>query len=116
MHQISYKNTLNSKSRQFHTKVRTINRIGPHNLDVISVLVGCLLGDGYASQSKAIIKGTSFRFKQSDIHKDYLFFLSDFFFIRGYCTSSGPRKYKTILINASNEKKILWLRIRYFYI
>lgn len=32
-----------SNSRQFHTKTRTSNRIGPHNLDVISVLVGCLL-------------------------------------------------------------------------
>jgi hypothetical protein len=33
----------NSTSRQFHTKIRTIDRIGPHNSDVISVLVGCLL-------------------------------------------------------------------------
>lgn len=65
MHQILSMNTssLNSKSRQFQTKTLIFNRIGPPNLGVISVLVGCLLGDGYASQSKAIIKGTSFRFK-----------------------------------------------------
>jgi hypothetical protein len=31
-------------ARQFHTKIRTIYRIGPHNsAAVISVLVGCLL-------------------------------------------------------------------------
>lgn len=77
MHQVLSVSTsnLNSKSRQFHTKTLTAYRIGPHNLDVISVLVGCLLGDGYASQSKTRIKGTSFRFKQSGRHKDYLFFL-----------------------------------------
>ena len=67
------------QSRQFHTKMRTSDRIGPHNLDVVSVLVGCLLGDGYASQTKGKIVGTSFRFKQSGRHKDYLFFLYNFF-------------------------------------
>lgn len=72
-------------------------RIGPHNSDVVSVLVGCLLGDAYASQSKGKIIGTCFRFKQSGRHKDYLFFLYNFFFERGYCTASGPRQYKTIL-------------------
>jgi hypothetical protein len=96
---------LYSKSRQFHTKTQTFKRIGPHNLDVISVLVGCLLGDGYASKSKAVITGTTFRLKQSGRHKDYLFFLYDFFFQRGYCTAAGPREYKTTLINASNVKK-----------
>ena len=40
--------------------MRTSDRIGPHDLDVVSVLVGCLLGDGYASQTKGKIVGTSF--------------------------------------------------------
>jgi len=92
-------------SRQFHTKIRTINRIGPHNSDVISLLVGCLLGDAYGVKSKSKIQGTSFRFAQSARHKDYLFFLYDFLFTRGYCTDSGPRQYQRILINASNVKK-----------
>jgi len=99
---------LNSKSRQFHTKTQTFKRIGPHNLDVISVLVGCLLGDAYASKSKAVITGTSFRFKQSGRHKDYLFSLYDFFYTRGYCNAAGPREYRTTLINASNVKKIYY--------
>jgi hypothetical protein len=34
----------------FHTRVTAQKRIGPHNLDVISVLVGSLLGDCYASK------------------------------------------------------------------
>jgi len=92
-------------SRQFHTIMKTSKRIGPHNSDVISVLVGCLLGDAYASQTKGETKGTRFRFKQSARHKDYLFYLYDFFFARGYCTAAGPREYRTILINASNVSK-----------
>jgi hypothetical protein len=75
-------------------------------LDIISVLVGCLLGDAYASKSKAVITGTTFRFKQSGRHKDYLFFLYDFFFSRGYCTNAGPREYRTTLVNSSNVKKL----------
>jgi len=91
-------------SRQIHTITRTSNRIGPHNLDVISVLVGCLLGDAYALKNKKDIPGTKFRFKQSGRHKAYLFFLYEFFYNRGYCTNSGPREYKTILIKAANKK------------
>ena len=87
----------------------TTNRIGPHHGDVISVLVGCLLGDGYLYQTKSINKGASFRFRQSSRHKDYLFFVYDFFATRGYCTTTGPREYKTVLIDSSGEKKnVLW--------
>ena len=32
------------------------------------------------------------------------FFLYEIFNNRGYCTNSGPREYKTILINAANKK------------
>jgi hypothetical protein len=28
-------------------KIRAKNRIGPHNEDIVSVMVGSLLGDGY---------------------------------------------------------------------
>jgi hypothetical protein len=91
-------------SRQIHTITITSNRIGPHNLDVISVLVGCLLGDAYAVKNKKYLPGKKFRFKQSGRHKSYLFFLYEFFDNRGYCTNSGPREYKTILIKAANKK------------
>lgn len=85
--------------------MKTTSRIGPHDKEVVSVLVGCLLGDGYAYQTKVLDKGTSFRFKQSAKHKDYLYWLYDFFFSRGYCTKAGPREYRTVLINSLNEKK-----------
>ena len=31
------------------SNIRSINRIGPHNQEIISVIVGSLLGDVYAS-------------------------------------------------------------------
>ena len=86
-------------NRQFHIKTSTSNRIGPHNIDVISVLVGCLLGDGHDYLSKSKIAGTSFRFNQSCRHKDYLFYLYNFLYTRGYCTEAGPRMFQKTLIN-----------------
>ena len=42
-------NELKTQKRSFHTSCRAINRVGPHNEDVIAVLIGLLLGDGYAA-------------------------------------------------------------------
>jgi hypothetical protein len=47
------------------------SRIGPHNNDIISVLVGSLLGDGHAERLKS--GGVRFKFRQKAAHKDYLF-------------------------------------------
>ena len=61
----------------FHTRVTAQKRIGPHNLDVISVLVGSLLGDCYASKRSPggdlpfgrSVEGTRLVYKQSIVHK-----------------------------------------------
>ena len=52
--------SLNTKYRQLHTKTITSNRVGPYNIDVISVLVGCLLGEAYSIKSKYLIGGISY--------------------------------------------------------
>jgi hypothetical protein len=57
--------------RYFHIVVKSKRRIGPHNKDVISVILGSLLGDSYGN--KRYVEGTRFCFRQSIIHKDYLF-------------------------------------------
>ena len=77
--------------RSFHTKVRASKRIGPHNEDVLSVIVGYLLGDCYGNRRS--VEGTRFAFKQSIVHKEYLFWLYNFFYTRGYCSKLEPRKY-----------------------
>jgi LAGLIDADG DNA endonuclease family len=77
--------------RQFHTQCRAKNRIGPHNLDIISTIYGLLLGDGYANNRSG--EGARIAIKQSNIHKEYLFFLYNFFLDRGYCSNLHPRRY-----------------------
>lgn len=70
---------------------RANKRIGPHNEDILSVLVGSLLGDGCAERS--LSGGVRFIFRQSISHKDYLFWLYKFFNDRGYCSNNLPLGY-----------------------
>ncbi len=93
-----------SFNKTFHTKVRASNRIGPHNEEVISVLIGSLLGDCYASART--IEGTRFSYRQSQVHKDYLFWLYEFYYSRGYCSNLKPRMYtRKLRDKISNEIK-----------
>ena len=80
-----------TQKRTFHTSVRAINRIGPHNEEIVSVIVGSLLGNTRANART--IEGTRICYRQSDKHMDYLFWLYDFFYTRAYCSNLKPRKY-----------------------
>lgn len=75
--------------------IRAKNRIGPHNLDVISVIIGCLLGDAYSNRRSG--EGIRIFFRQSIKHKEYLFWLYEFFYVRGYTSNLKPRKYTRII-------------------
>jgi ubiquinol-cytochrome c reductase cytochrome b subunit len=81
--------------RAFHTKIRASSRIGPHNQDVLSVVIGSLLGDAYGNART--IEGTRISYRQSEVHIDYLFWLYEFYSQRGYCSNLKPRKYTRIL-------------------
>jgi hypothetical protein len=51
--------------------VRALNRIGPHNFEILSIIFGTLLGDGHAEhRSKG--NGTRINFYQEAIHNSYL--------------------------------------------
>jgi len=71
--------------------IKAINRIGPHNLDIISIIVGSLLGD--CTAERLYSGGVRFRFRQSIKHKEYLFWLYEFFNCRGYCSNNLPVYY-----------------------
>jgi hypothetical protein len=60
-------------------------------MEVISVIFGLILGDGSLSNRSG--EGVRIFIRQSIVHKDYLFSLYDFFYTRGYCSNSEPRKY-----------------------
>ena len=82
---------LKAKLAYILPNIRSGMRIGPHNEDIISVLVGSLLGDGHAERLQS--GGVRFRFRQRVAHKEYLFWLYDFFNTRGYCSNNLPVHY-----------------------
>lgn len=102
-YKILFEKNKNSFYRYFHIVVRAKRRIGPHDKDVISVIIGSLLGDSYGS--KRYVEGTRFCFRQSIVHEEYLFWLYRFFNTRGYCSNLEPRLYTRYLKRIGIEKK-----------
>jgi hypothetical protein len=49
-------------------KIPGKNRIGPHNIDILSILFGSLLGDAHAEKKS----GTRITFYQEATHMSYL--------------------------------------------
>lgn len=96
--------------------VKAINRVGPHNEDIISFLVGSLLGD--CNAEKLMNGGVRFKFKQSSKHKDYLFFLYKFLLKRGYTNNNlpslikqkvGNKIHEAYCFNTYSYSSLLWL-------
>ena len=71
------------------SKLKGIYRIGPHNKEIISIIFGSLLGNGYG-QKRFLGLGTRFSFSQEASHVNYLMFLHKFFSDLGYCNSNLP--------------------------
>ena len=69
-------------------KVRAIKRIGPHNKNILSVLIGSLLGDASAEKHG---EGTRFCFQQEHSNRGYLLWFHSFVSDLGYCNSNIPR-------------------------
>lgn len=88
-------------NRLYHTHCRAINRIGPHNLDVISIIFGLLLGAGTAQNISG--EGVRISIKKSFIHKEFLFYLYEFFLKRGYCSNIKPRKFSRFIKNINKR-------------
>ncbi len=82
--------------RHFHVKTNNISRlssdlrIGPHNLDVISVLIGSILGDSHLEKRKRGI-GTRVIFEQCNRNVEYIMWFHKFFSTRGYCSPNKPK-------------------------
>lgn len=70
-------------------------RIGPHNTDIISLFIGVLLGDGNMEKRQTLEKGSNYsiRFRQSIIHKDYIFYIYNLLLNSGYVSNKGPSFY-----------------------
>lgn len=62
-------------------------RIGPHNHEVLSLIIGSLLGDGHMEKDPL---GSRLCFYQKGEHAVYVLWLHDFLLKRGYCKQDTP--------------------------
>lgn len=71
-------------------RVLATSRVGPHNMDILSVVFGSLLGDSHAERHSTG-NGTRISFTQEAIHKEYLLWLHNLISNMGYCTPNIPK-------------------------
>jgi len=92
-----------SEGRKYYhiSNIRAVNRIGPHNEDVLSVIIGSLLGDAYGNKRSG--EGVRICYRQSIRHKEYLFWLYTFFYNRGYTSNLQPRQYTRTIKNKEGK-------------
>ena len=95
--------------RKFYTsRIYSNTRIGPHNIDVISVLVGGLLGDCHAEKRN---NSTRFTIHASSRNVEYIYSLHKFFYKNGYCSPEKPGTQKQI---GKNNKVYFSIKFRTF--
>lgn len=76
-------------------KLYSYERIGPHNIDILSIIIGSALGDGYLQRRKSDL-GTRLNLEQCNRNVEYLMWFHNYLFIRGYCNSKKPKLIKRI--------------------
>jgi ubiquinol-cytochrome c reductase cytochrome b subunit len=74
-------------------RTRAQKRIGPHNYDILSILIGSLLGDGYAERHG---HGTRLCFQQEHLNYRYLLWFHKYLSELGYCTTTVPKISKRL--------------------
>lgn len=89
-------------------RVIPFNRIGPHNINILSILIGSLLGDGTMEKS---VNGSRFAFYQAKVNGEYLLWLHEVISKLGYANNIIPKIYSrkgSVLLDNLDE-------IKYYY-
>ena len=86
--------------RSFFTGKTSVERIGPHNLNIISIIIGSLLGDGHLEKRTQGL-GTRIKFEQSSDNVEYLMWFHSYLSERGYCNTNKPKLKKRIRKNGT---------------
>ena len=83
----------NQKRFFFSNKLKSSQRIGPHNLDVISLIIGSLLSNSYLEK-----RGNSVRiiFVKYSNNVEYLMWFYSVLSTVGYCNKEKPKLFKLI--------------------
>lgn len=112
-----------NKEVKITSKLRSYQRIGPHNLDIISIIIGALLGDGHLEKRKEGL-GVRVKFEQSSKNMEYLMWFHSYLSLRGYCRLSKPRITKRIkkdgfvffhyLVNSYTFTSLNWIHDMFY--
>lgn len=78
-------------------RIKASTRIGPHPLDLLSIIYGTLLGDSHA-EWRLSGNGTRIGFYQEATHQEYLLWLHNQIALQGYCNPVLPRIQKRLAI------------------
>jgi hypothetical protein len=86
-------NLISEKDSNIHRtqqsiRIKASSRIGPHNKNVISIIFGSLLGEGYAEYRN---NGTRIAFYQEGKHLTYILWLHKTLSNLGYCNPIHPK-------------------------
>jgi ubiquinol-cytochrome c reductase cytochrome b subunit len=84
------------------------NRIGAHNIDIISLLYGSLLGESYGEKRW---NSTRFVLQQEESNMEYLMWFHSYLAERGYCSPLKPKV--STRIGVGNKVRFFY-RIRTF--
>ena len=85
----------------FLTKGSSLKRVGPHNIDILSLIIGSTLGDSHLEKRKGGL-GTRVVFEQSSKNVEYLMWFHKYLYTRGYCNPNKPKLQ--IRIRKNNER------------
>ena len=96
-------NNIKSFSTLSNKKLTSKERIGPHNMDIVSIIIGSILGDTQLEKRNNDL-GTRVLFEQSNSNVEYLMWFHEYFSSRGYCTSKKPK----LSIRIKQKGKILY--------
>jgi LAGLIDADG DNA endonuclease family/NADH-Ubiquinone oxidoreductase (complex I), chain 5 N-terminus len=71
-------------------KLSSKERIGPHDIDIISMIIGSTLGESHLERRPNGI-GTRVIFEQSNNNVEYLMWFHNYLSSRGYCSYTKPK-------------------------
>lgn len=77
------------------SKLNSYQRIGPPNIDIISIIVGSILGDTQLEKRRSGI-GTRIIFEQSNKNVEYLMWFHNYLSSKGYCNPQKPKLHTRI--------------------
>jgi hypothetical protein len=101
-----FKHVSNQKRSFFSNKLKPFERIGPHDSDVISLIVGSLLGNTYLEKRKTgLAVRIIFIYHHNNV--EFLMWFHKFLAERGYCSTNKPKLSKII---AKNNKVLYTYR------